>query len=161
MAHKEKKHLIYSNMGPGTNCGATDCTAKQKELICNHDIVAFSETKHKLDMDLQGKVIAIAKLSSQNNSKQGYILLSDELNSIFDIKEYYNEWYSDGKNVLSLQIHSSGRNQIMFRELRTDRDEVSIQRFLMSLYDGEEITPQKLSSYTRSLHPYVAKIYGW
>ena len=159
MTNKEKKHLIYSNMEPGSNCGDSDCATKNRELICNHDIITLADEKRNLDIDLQGRIIAIANLG--DSSKKGYKLLSDELNSIFEVKEFYNEWYSDGKNVLSLQIHHGGRNHILFRELRTDRDDVSIQRFLLSLYDGEELTPQKLSAYTRSLHPYVAKVYGW
>lgn len=161
MVKAEKKHLIYSNMKSDSNCDPSECSQKQHQGYCDCDEVSLSDERMNLSRQLDGRVVAIAKLGLWNGTRQGYKVLGTNLNSIFGLMEDYNEFYSDGKNVLARQIHHDGTNHIMFRELRPDRSHESLEKFLQEIYDGVELTPQKLSAYTRSLHPYVAKVYGW
>lgn len=158
MTKTEKKHMIFSNMPSYENCDASECEMRQRNGYCDCAEIALQDEHMNLNKLLDGRVLAIAQLGLWNGQRQGYRILSNNLNSIFGVSQDYNEWYSDGKNVVSNQVHHDGRNHIIFRELREDRN---TERFLQEIYNGVDLTPQKIAAYTRSLHPYVAKVYGW
>ena len=105
-----------------------------------------------------GRILAIADLGLWNGRKQGYKILYEFANSIFSISEDYNEYYSDGYNIRANCTHHDGTNHILYRVIREDRN---IQNLLDAIYNGEEITRKKLNYYTKSLHPYVRRVYGW
>ena len=111
-----------------------------------------------LNVMTDGRILVIADLGLWNGRKQGYKILNDNVNNIFNTGEYYTEWYSDGYNIKATASHHDGTNYYEFREIREDRN---IQNLLDAIYNGEEITRKKLNYYTKSLHPYVAKVYGW
>ena len=93
-----------------------------------------------------------------NGRKPGYLILKANINSIFRTGENYTEWYSDGHNIKAIASHHDGTNYYEYRVIREDRN---IQNLLDAIYNGEKITRKKLNYYTKSLHPYVAKVYGW
>lgn len=158
MSKTDKKHMIFSNMPSHKNCDESECTMFKREGYCDCANLNREDEMLNLDRQLNGRVLAIAKLGLWNGRRQGYKILGNNLNSIFGVSSDYNEYYSDGKNILSTQVHHDGRNHVIYRELREDRN---IERFLQEIYSGAELLPQKISAYTRSLHPYVANIYGW
>lgn len=156
---KEVKRMIASNLGNNENCDPENLQCQNRECDCDGNV--YHDEMRNLNKHLEGRVVTIAKLGLWNGSRQGYRVLNYNLNSIFQVTEDYNEFFSDGKNIRAINIHHDGRNKMLFRELRPDRSEESIEKFLTEIYNGAELTPQKLAAYTRSLHPYVAKIYGW
>lgn len=156
---KEKKHLIYSDIEPNSNCHE-NCN-REVRGFCECDNYTFNDEVQNLNKELGSQVIAIAQMGTWQGRRQGYKRLGSNLTTIFSVSEQRNEWYSNGKDILSTQIHHDGRNHIIFRLLRTDRTREGIEKFLKDIYDGKEITPRKLSAYTTSLHPHVASIYGW
>lgn len=158
MVKPEKKHIIFSNLRQEDNCEPNECEMYKKRGYCDCAEISFGDEQMNLDKRLTGRIIAIANLGLWNGRRQGYKVLGNNLNNIFGVSSDYNEWYSDGKNVVSNQHHHDGTNHIIFRELREDRN---TEKFLQEIYNGTELTPRKLAAYTRSLHPYVAKIYGW
>ena len=70
----------------------------------------------------------------------------------------YVEWYSDGYNIKATAVHHDGTNFYEYRVIREDRN---IDNLLELIYNGEEISRKKLNYYTKSLHNYVAEVYGW
>lgn len=118
----------------------------------------LDDERMNLDIETDGRILAIADLGLWDGRKQGYKILDANANQIFDIYEYYNEYYTDGYNVKATCVHHDGTNYIEYRIIREDRN---IQNLLDAIYNGEEITRKKLNYYTKSLHPYVAKVYGW
>lgn len=118
----------------------------------------LDDEKLNLNVATDGRILAIADLGLWNGRRQGYMILSSNVNSIFNISEDYNEYYGDGYNVKAKCTHHDGTNYIEYRVIREDR---SIQNLLDAIYSGEEITRKKLNYYTKSLYPYVAKVYGW
>lgn len=116
------------------------------------------DERMNLDVPTNGRILAIADLGLWNGRKQGYKILDESANSIFSISEDYNEYYSDGYNIRANCTHHDGTNYILYRVIREDRH---IQNLLDAIYNGEEITRQKLNYYTKSLHPYVRRVYGW
>lgn len=122
--------------------------------------IYLDDERRNLDIPLSGRVLVIADLGLWDGRKQAYqILPRKNVNEIFCCHEdYTTEWYSDGYNIKAVDVHHDGTNYYEFREIREDRN---IQNLLNAIYNGEKITRKKLNYYTKSLHPYVAKVYGW
>ena len=168
-----KKRIIWSDL----NINYEDWKESYKEFIEINGLDADPEDPDKLyeyvhetlthylndefvnlNVPTEGRVIAIADLGLWNGRKQGYRILTKSVNSLFIVNEDYNEYYSDGYNIKATCVHHDGVNYIEYRVIREDRN---IQNLLNDIYDGKEITRKQLNYYTKSLHPYVAKVYGW
>ena len=125
-----------------------------------HDIdLTYDAEVANLNKELDGRIIAIADLGLWNGRRQGYKVLGNNLNEVisFSMSCDDREVYCDAYNVRAVGSHHDGRNHVLFRELREDRD---VDKFLDKIYMGEEISTGTLNYYTKSLRPYVAKVYG-
>ena len=168
-----KKRIIWSNM----NINPDDWKEEYKEIAeengweedtddennlwnyIGEELDRYRDDERmNLDVPTNGRILAIADLGLWNGRKQGYRILKENVNSIFNIGEDYSEYYSDGYNIKATMTHHDGTNYILYRVIREDRH---IQNLLDAIYNGEEITRQKLNYYTKSLHPYVRRVYGW
>ena len=118
----------------------------------------FDDERWNLNVPTDGRILAIADLGLWYGRRQGYKILNRNTNSILNIVEDFNEYYGDGYNIKADCVHHDGTNHIEYRVIREDRN---IQNLLDAIYNGEKITRKKLNYYTKSLYPYVAKIYGW
>ena len=118
----------------------------------------LDDERMNLNVSLDGRILVIADLGLWDGRRQGLKILSGNVNCIFEVGEEYTEWYSDGHNIKASATHHDGTNFYEFRVIREDRN---IERLLNAIYNGEEITRRRLNYYTKSLHPYVAKVYGW
>lgn len=111
-----------------------------------------------LNKNTDGRILVIASLGLWDGRKQAYKILPGNIARILSDAADYVEWYSDGYNIKATASHHDGTNFYEYRVIREDRN---IQNLLDAIYNGEQITRKKLNYYTKSLHPYVAKIYGW
>ena len=112
-----------------------------------------------MNIKTDNKIIAIANLGLWNGRKKGYKILSSNVNSIlsgFDCD--YIEIYADRYNIKFKGYHHDGQNYIEFREIK---DNVNIDNLLNDIYEGKEISRQKINYYTKSIRHYVADVYGW
>lgn len=169
-----KKRIIWSNMNIDVDVWRDEYVQCRKEEdyenpedVNDHDVYAFAEEslsyqlddeRMNLNVETEGRILAIANLGLWDGRRQGYKILGNNVSDIFNISETYNEYYSDGYNIKASCIHHDGTNLIKYRVIREDRN---IDNLLDAIYNGEKISPWKLSYYTKSLHPYVAKVYGW
>lgn len=136
------KHVIWSNM---------DSNAYNPEYY-------LEDERMNLDISTDGRILVIADLGFWFGRRQGYKIINRNVSNILYDDADYVEWYSDGHNIKATAIHHDGTNYYEYREIREDRN---IDNLLNAIYNGEKITRQKLNYYTKSLHPYVAKVYGW
>lgn len=111
-----------------------------------------------LNVPTDGRILVIADLGLWYGRRQGYKILNGNVKNILSNDADYVEWYSDGYNIKATAAHHDGTNYYEYRVIREDRN---IQNLLDTIYHGEEITRKKLNYYTKSLEPYVAKVYGW
>lgn len=169
-----KKRIIWSNRDIDFDQWKEDMIAYRTENdydnpedVSDDDVFSFiheslenqlDDEKYNLNIETEGRIIAIADLGLWNGRKQGYRILDGNVNSIFLVNEEYTEWYSDGYNIRSIEVHHDGTNYMEYRVIREDRN---INKLLNAIYDGKEITRKQLNYYTKSLLPYVAKVYGW
>lgn len=118
----------------------------------------LDDERMNLDIPTEGRILVLADLGFWNGRKQGYKILAGNVRNIFSTGEDYNEWYSDGHNIKGIAAHHDGTHFMEYRVIREDRN---IDNLLDAMYNGETITRKKLNYYTKSLHSYVAKAYGW
>lgn len=141
-------------------------TDEQKEQAC-YEVVAedknitLDDERYNLDIQLSNDIIVIADLGLWNGRKQGYkIIESGNIKDILSSEADYVKWYSDGYNIRCDAHHHDGTNYYLYREFK-DITETQKENFLEKIYNGEEITSNILSRYTRSILPPVSKVYGW
>ena len=101
--------------------------------------------------------MAFADLGLCNGRRQGYKILGHNVNSIFNVSEDDNEWYGDGFNIRGCLTHHDGTHYVLYRVAK-DMDEA--ERIGEMIYN-REIDEAGFRKKTRSLYPYVAKVYGW
>ena len=118
----------------------------------------LDDERANLNEKADGRILVIADLGLWYGRKQGYKILGRNISEILHDDCDYIEWYGDGYNIKATASHHDGVNYYEYRVIREDRN---IQNLLDAIYNGETITRTKLNYYTKSLYPYVAKIYGW
>lgn len=118
----------------------------------------LDDERWNLDVETSGRILVIADLGLWNGRKHGYKILYRNVSRILSDDSEYVEWYGDGHNIKAIASHHDGTNYYEYRVIRENRN---IQNLLDAIYNGEEITRKKLNYYTKSLYPYVAKVYGW
>jgi hypothetical protein len=138
------------------------------EPITDDDVYTFMEETNadylddermNLDVETEGRILIIADLGLWHGRKSGYRILNNRnVNAVLQYNYDYAEFYGDGKDLRGTEWHHDGVNYYTYREIREDRD---IDKLLNAIYNGEEISRQKLNYYTKSLYPYVAERYGW
>lgn len=169
-----KKHIIWSNMNinpddwkedykEATEINGWDEDTEDKDNLWRYiDETLDSylgDERMNLNVPTDGRILLIADLGLWYGRRQGYQIREGNVkNILYDGDADYIEWYSDGYNIKATAVHHDGTNFYEYRVIREDRN---IQNLLDAIYNGEEITRQKLNYYTKSLEPYVAKVYGW
>lgn len=118
----------------------------------------LNDERHNLDIPTDGRILVIADLGLWNGRRQGYKILEGNIKNILYSNADYIEWYSDGHNIKAIADHHDGTNYYEYREIREDRN---INNLLNAIYNGEKITRDELNYYTKSIHSYVANVYGW
>lgn len=166
-----KKRIIWSNR----NIDPDDWMEAYKEYVelnefdVNNEPGLFEYVQDELAIQLEdeqcnlnvptdGRIIAIYDGGFWFGRRKGYGILNNIVSDIFNTAEDYNEWYSDGHNIKGILTHHDGTHYVEYRVIREDRD---IGKLIQAMFNEEEISHQKLNYYTKSLHPYVARIYGW
>lgn len=140
--------------------GEEDITEDMIQQEVYEDIdMFFRDELLNLDKKLPNNIIAIADMGLWSGRVQGYKILGNNLNEVVSstIGCDEKEVYCDAYNVRAVGYHHDGRNYVLYRELREGRN---IDNFLEKIYNNETISSSTLNYYTKSLRPYVQKIYG-
>jgi hypothetical protein len=118
----------------------------------------LNDEKINLNKPLDDYIIILADLGLWNGRKQGYKITRANLNAIFNIDDDFIDFYGDGREIRATGHHHDGTNYYLFRQLRPGRDP---EKLLNDIYNGREISPQKLNYYTKSIYKDISNIYGW
>lgn len=129
------------------------------EWVENTNADYLNDERANLNIEVDGEILVIADLGLWDGRHSAYKML--ESNNIGDI--LYPDcdlakWYSDGKDIRFEGAHHDGTNNYLYRVVEDGSD---IDEFLDKIYNQEPITDEEIEKYTKSLHPYVAKAYGW
>ncbi len=114
----------------------------------------LTDLKHKYQQTLEGTIVVIADIARwSKRSKTVEYLNTNQIEKIFKTLDDGTDirWYMDSHNVCGDEVTKSGINHYIFRELRVGKN---INKLQQRLKQGEEVTPQLLNYYTKTLLPY-------
>lgn len=117
-----------------------------------------------LDKEVDGYIIAMAFRSSVQYGvwggagRKGYKLCGTNVADILTSSSDSAEWYGDGKNIRGEFSDHDGSDSVIYRVAKSEYD---AERIGAKIYNGEISTEEEFRKATKSLYPYVNKVYGW
>ena len=141
----------YNNITPG---GDDDLIDWMETTNYNY----LDDEQYNLNKCLDGDILVIGNIGRWNGRANGYKILNNNLKNILNILDDYIEFYGDGREIRATGCHHDGTNYYLFRQLRPGRNPAAL---LDDIYNGREISAQKLNYYTKSIYNDVANVYGW
>ncbi len=162
------KHVIWQNTDINTDDWVDflqeehpDVTDEheQYDLILEENDFQFNCERENLNVELGSRIVIIADLGLWFGRRSGYKIL-DETNLreclTFSPSCDFAEWFIEGGEFQSTQIHHDGRNCYTYRAIREDLSQDDLFRL-----EDEIIPTGELMQMTRSLAPEVCKVFGW
>lgn len=110
-----------------------------------------------LDKEVDGVIIAMANVGTWCGRHSGYKIFDGNIASILYSSEDDVEWYADKYNVKMNSANHDASSSAVYRVAKSYED---AERIAREIYNGE-MDEQKFFRQTKSLRPYIAKIYGW
>lgn len=167
------KHTIFNS-----DSTAFDFDEMKKEISENNDVPVedisdeavwdyishsvenwYDDERLNLNQELDNFVICIADLGLWNGRRSAYKLLGKNLNSIlYNTGDSYEVYVEDGE-VMARDSHHDGTNYYNWRVLKSGISNAKVNDLLDSIVEGD--AEEKIRKYTKSLAPYVKRIYGF
>ena len=115
------------------------------------------DERENLNVKVDGCIVAFANLGLWDGKHNGAKVVGSNVRNILNSDCDYLDWYCDRYNVRCTATHHDGTNHIVYRVAKSD-DEA--ERLVDKIaYDG--MTEEEFMKKTKSLRPYVAKVYGF
>lgn len=116
------------------------------------------DEKANLNEQVDGVVVAFADLGFWNGRVTGAKRCGSNVNSVLSLEGCDDGYfYCDRYNVKSNLYHHDGTHYVTYR---VAKDEDTAERIVERASTGE-LTLDYFNRNTKSLRPYVAKVYGW
>lgn len=154
---KDSKQFLEEEYGEDYPDGVDD--ERVTDEVYDRIDMSYEDELMNLNRTLDGEVIAIADIGLWYGRRSGYQILKNNLNEVisFSLSCDERKVYCDRYNVKAYGYHHDGSNEVVFREVRPNRD---INRLLDKIYNGETISQRTINYYTKSLRPYIKEVYG-
>lgn len=118
---------------------------------------ALYDERANLDVPVDGVIVCFADLGLWDGHHQGAKKFGSYVKNILHSNCEFNDWFCDRYNVRCEASHHDGSNSYLYR---VAKDEEQANRLVQAIaYEG--MTEEEFRKATRSLRPYVAKVYGW
>ena len=124
----------------------------------------LDDERMNLDKEVNGYIIAMAFRSSMRYGvwggagSKGYKLCGTNVSGILTTSSDGAEWYGDTYNIRGEFNDHDGTDSVIYRVAKSEDD---AERIASKIYNGEIETEEQFCKVTKSLYPYVAKVYGW
>lgn len=118
----------------------------------------LSDERGNLNVPVSGYVVAFVDMGLWNGRPKGGKVMGAYANSIFNVMEDYNRFYCDRWNVRSDLTHHDGTHHCLYRVVEGGL-EMAEHLVEQIAYGG--MTEEQFKKRTKSLRPYIAKVYGW
>jgi hypothetical protein len=115
------------------------------------------DERANLDVPVDGVIVCFADLGLWDGHHQGAKKFGSYVKNILHSNCEFNDWFCDRYNVRCEASHHDGSNSYLYR---VARDEEQADRLVQAIA-FENMTEEEFRKATRSLRPYVAKVYGW
>ena len=167
----KRRRTIWSNFPSETN--VEDWQADYEDWLMANDLDAdkhsiydfindslslfYEDELINLDVEVDGVIIAFADLGLWYGRRDGVKIVGTNVKDILSSEYEYNDWYCDVWNVRCDVSHHDGNNHYLYR---VAKDRESAERIIEKVLEGR-MDEEKFRKATRSLRPYIAKVYGW
>ena len=134
---------------------------EQYDICYNLNTEYLDDKKINLNIPLDNQIIIIADLGLWNGRRSGYrVLKNQNVNACFDCTEYESEFYCDRYDFKCTAYHHDGTNHYTFRVFKDSLSDVQKQNFIDKIYNNN-FTQADITRCTKSLLPYIKKVYGF
>lgn len=155
-----KEGLLENREINGLPTDVDDDTLREEmyELNANY----LDDERMNLNIYTQGRIVCIADIGFWNGRKLGYKLYGGNIGKCLELfRDYdYADFYVDRYDFRCRQSHHDASTYAVFRELKPSLSSDQTNNFLWKIYRGT-VTKKDITRYTRSLAPYIKKVYGW
>jgi hypothetical protein len=127
------------------------------ETYCEDCETNLYDERANLNVPVDGVIVAFADLGLWDGHHNGAKTFGSNVKNILYSSNDYQDWYCDRYNVRCTDIHHDGTNTYLYRVARDKRQAQELVNRIA--YEG--MTEQEFMNATKSLRPYVAKVYGW
>jgi len=127
------------------------------ELYYENKEFDMQDERANLNVDVDGCIIAIADLGLWDGRRNAAKIVGCNVKDILYSDCDFVTWYCDRYNVCCDAIHHDGTNYITYRVAKSRESAEELIDKLIS----DKISLEGLMKKTKSLRPYVAKVYGW
>jgi hypothetical protein len=118
----------------------------------------IEDERCNLKKDVDGVIVVFGVIGTWMGTVNGAKTCGTKVSDILsDSNCDYAEWYCDRYNVRFNGVHHDGRNRYLYR---VAKDEDTARR-LVDKIAYHDMTEEQFMKATKSLRPYVAKVYGW
>lgn len=158
----KQRRIIWSNDEYAEWCEAMANEITEDEInpeVYYYDCeINLDDEKCNLNKEVDGYIIAFCNLGFWNGRRNGAKLVGTNVKDIFDAYGCdSNTFYCDVHNVRFDGSHHDGSHHLLFRVAK-DKDAAKRLANKIAYHNMSEAEFRKA---TRSLRPYVAKVYGW
>lgn len=115
------------------------------------------DERANLDVPVDGVIICFADLGLWDGHHQGAKKFGSNVKNILYSDCDGIDWFCDRYNVRCEASHHDGSNSYLYR---VAKDEEQANRLVQAIA-YEDMTEEEFRKATKSLRPYVAKVYGW
>ena len=115
------------------------------------------DERANLDIPVDGVIVCFADLGLWDGHHQGAKKFGKYVKNILRSECEFNDWFCDRYNVRCEASHHDGSNSYLYR---VAKDEEQADRLVQAIA-YEDMTEEEFRKATKSLRPYVAKVYGW
>jgi hypothetical protein len=132
-----------------------------EEMVEENDLY-FEDEKCNLNIPTEGRIVCIADVGLWNGRRMGYKLYGHNIKECLEFFEGcdYADFYVDRYDFRCKQTHHDGSHFCTFREFKPNISSDQADNFLWKIYNGT-VTKKDITRYTRSLAPYIKKVYWW
>lgn len=121
----------------------------------------LDDERNNLNIKLPEDVVVIADLGLWNGRVKAYKILHERnVAECLYCDDDYVEFYCDDYDLRCTGSHHDGTNHYLYRMWKEGLTDEQKGNFLYKMYKGKA-THKDILRYTRSIRPYIAKVYGW
>lgn len=157
----KKRRIIFTNNDYDEWCEAMADEITDEEITPEYYAFCretnLSDERCNLDVEVDGYIVMFASLGLWNGRHNGGKFIGHNVKDILYSDCDHVTWYCDEYNVRCDAIHHDGTNHYLYRVV----DSKEKMNKILDEFRNETMTEEKFRRLTKSLRPYVAKVYGW
>ena len=117
----------------------------------------LDDERCNLNTYVDGYIVAFASLGLWFGRRNGAKIVGEKVSDILSSDCDYVTWYCDRYNVRCDGTHHDGKNHILYRVAKNKEH----AEWLVDKIAYDNMSEEEFKKRTKSLRPYVAKVYGW